>query len=168
MIILNIYLQHLKDSSQSYTCPLCKNVMSKYYRKQHQRYHTKLYSCDICGMTFAEKKLILNHITSNHTKSEFKCTKCQKTFKSQYSLQQHNMRAHANRVKCVKCDAEFHARYLLQRHVQVHHEGKRWQCKYPRCTIKFALKTGAQAHLRNVHKLKREDLQKYSKMLELQ
>lgn len=142
--------------------------MHKFHRKRHQQSHIKPFSCDICGTRLAVKRLLVRHIT----KSEYKCSKCLKKFKSQYNLQDHNLRTHGKQIKCDKSDAEFHAHYLLLRHVQKHHEAKRWHCSYPGCMIKFTGRTAARTHLRKVHKLetadKKEVFLKCCKMLILQ
>lgn len=122
-----------------------------------------MFSCDLCEKLFSAKSSLINHMQSQHMEVKFNCSKCSRDFRSHYNLMFHVRYEHNKKFMCNKCDASFHVQSYLNKHVQVQHEGKRYHCSFKACSSKFTFKTSAKYHLKKLHTLNGNNLNKYYK-----
>ena len=88
-------------------------------------YHTEYnqhYGCQLCSKVFNRKSLLENHIRRHFDYRPFKCTSCEKSFKTRQYLTGHINGVHKNdkQFVCDKCDARFSWRTTWKRHIQSH------------------------------------------------
>ncbi|KAI3656895.1 hypothetical protein MP638_001387 [Amoeboaphelidium occidentale] len=73
-----------------------------------------LWSCEVCGKTFASQKARDSHVEATGHLNE--CNECGKTFQSKLSLKQHQDSLMHGSVKCNECGKEFQSSKSLEQH----------------------------------------------------
>jgi KRAB domain-containing zinc finger protein len=81
----------------------------------------------------------------------YECTKCDKTFKRQSNLTQHQRMHNGTAFACELCERQFDWKGNLERHLIAHTFAKPYVCDVDTCEQKFALKSNMQQHKRDVH-----------------
>ena len=111
------------------TCTVCKVYFPNIKRsemKRHVRGHDRDFLCEFCGIGFARKKYLEQHIDDIHCRKETKFvrTTCQKQFKQERNLNVHHKLRHTEGVKhfkCRLCPKVFLYRFNLNRHLRSNH-----------------------------------------------
>ncbi|KAJ2941066.1 hypothetical protein O0L34_g13195 [Tuta absoluta] len=107
----------------------------------------KKYICKECGMAFESPSHLKIHSTKHSHKRDFYCVECDKSFKTNHSLQQHlkTVSVHVTNQKyaCLTCEKRFTTKAHVERHTRdVHIKAARYYCdqcgKEYRCKYKLA------------------------------
>ena len=106
--------------------------------------------CTTCGMRFAKKSHLQEHIISVHEKKKpFACHKCDSRFSGNSNLRAHINTVHENKRphKCFICGMGFIFPIYLQRHIwSVHDKEKPFSCE--ECGSRFGTKGNLNVHLK--------------------
>lgn len=97
-------------------------------------------TCSQCLLSFSSKQDLdfhkdflepLHSINELSAENNFECTKCQKIFKSNQGLRQHEGKVHfsSKKAKCKYCNKRFKNTYAVKYHrIQVHEKRNRVEC----------------------------------------
>ena len=119
--------------------------------EKHEQEHAgeKLYTCDICNITFPNSAALKAHNEDSHTEEKsYTCKFCGDTYSSQSGLRKHE-KIHKDETsyKCDQCDQEFAQKAALQKHCRSDHS-KRPKYSCESCDEKFTNKAKLRAHSR--------------------
>uniref|UniRef100_A0A1B6DZT1 C2H2-type domain-containing protein n=2 Tax=Clastoptera arizonana TaxID=38151 RepID=A0A1B6DZT1_9HEMI len=107
--------------------------------------------CKICNRTFAEKRVVRQHIETVHNKMKnFLCSCCGHTASSRSALRMH-IRQHTGEkpFSCEHCPYNTADHNSLRRHI-MRHTGK-YPYRCPHCTYACIQSTTYKTHLKNKH-----------------
>ena len=108
----------------------------------------KTFSCNICNISFSQKKVLKIHIENSSCGKSIKqllCTICNKSFKQKQQLKIHS-KVHNN--KCTECGLNFNHKPDLHVHIKTHKTEKPFQCSI--CDKEFKLMKNLKQH-ENIH-----------------
>lgn len=105
---LTFHIKSIHYGLGSEKCANCdKSFQSRGKLKLHMsRVHAtceKVFKCDICSKTFAEKNYLTNHRICHNLIKPYKCPHCPKSFHRNYSRKIH-LRVHEPIVRSFKCE----------------------------------------------------------------
>lgn len=82
----------------------------------------KLFTCDVCSMSFASKIEMFKHKMAVHSEPRYACDKCDKRFRRHESVKRHKIVAHwAPRPHlCNKCGRRYIHQHELDQHLRTH------------------------------------------------
>jgi KRAB domain-containing zinc finger protein len=150
-----LYCGHICDSETSYMEHIkihlgANNLYVKATDKQ--RISGKKVLCPICGI-IVQSGSLKSHLKSHADKRNFKCTTCNKAFKSLNSLNYHMQVHYDNRYEyqCDFCQKSFPKKYALQKHIMVHLNYKPFKCDV--CSFKFTTISYLKKHLKTHFRL---------------
>ncbi|XP_046664412.1 zinc finger protein 808-like isoform X3 [Homalodisca vitripennis] len=107
------------------TCHICsKEFVCQVRFKKHMRTthcKTRKYICEICQMTFKDKKTLDVHRTTHSLESPFKCDVCDKAFRTKYKLKTHLTSHSGEQFKCTACYRIFLSDTNLKIHIEKSH-----------------------------------------------
>ncbi|CAG9794374.1 unnamed protein product [Diatraea saccharalis] len=103
------------------------------------------YSCKVCGSSYDDRKLLRQHIKSDHPTGSYECDICQKKFNSHGNVTAHRQ-THDRRLKCKYCPRKFSFTSLLNEHMNVHTKSKIFKCDL--CSKEFLFKASIKNHLK--------------------
>ena len=128
--------------------------------------------CTICGVRFARKAYLQQHILSVHEKKKpYECDKCEARFSENSKLRRHINIVHEKKVpienltvcsdandysnlECTICSMRFAKNSHLQEHIiSVHGKKKPFACH--KCNSRFSGHSNLRAHINTVHENKR-------------
>lgn len=112
-------------------------------------------SCDLCGKSILRRYSLIDHMQTYHMNIKFSCDLCSSECQSELKLKSHKRFVHKKQFKCQKCDTVFGFQTCLAQHVKVKHEGMRFHCSYPGCSMTFTSKSNTTRHLHDAHSGKR-------------
>ncbi|KAK3102506.1 hypothetical protein FSP39_011865 [Pinctada imbricata] len=124
--------EHVSLTMQ-YSCDICPyKTKRKEHLIRHKNVHSdhRPYLCDTCGQKFKRTDALtqhkLVHVDKQNRKYGFKCTKCNKGFRSQSHLQEH-MAIHSTEKHflCDICGAAFKTKSSQQKHIKNLHQSPR-------------------------------------------
>ena len=103
-----------------------KNMKEAELAKPDQELNTESSNCNQCGISFETNRLLINHISEEHSGNCLKCAGCDQTFKTLAELEVHFESEHRESPnekktteamkKCNLCDEEFSSHYKLSKH----------------------------------------------------
>ena len=137
------------DMPRPYLCTVCdRRFTKKKYLNAHRRIHTEdnVYSCSECGKRCSSQNALRIH-KYIHT-GKYKCTECDKGFRSSTDLARHNSRIHSGEkpYKCHMCDNAFSESGDLNTHMRVHTGDKPYKCHM--CDKAFSQSGDLNTHMR--------------------
>ncbi|XP_033746013.1 uncharacterized protein LOC117331418 [Pecten maximus] len=149
----DFHLDRMKD----FSCDICGNdyaesrLLEK-HKKSHERKKT-LFQCEICGKGFTRQNSLDLHIKKHET-IESSCDKCNKTFKSKFSLKNHIDNEHITKL-CAICGEEF-PKGKMKYHMTTHQEKQA-------CGVcgKYYSRKGLEMHMK-LHKRVLKKIKKFS------
>ncbi|XP_046554209.1 zinc finger protein 345-like [Haliotis rubra] len=113
------------EGTQSMQCETCGKIYSNQSNlNRHRLKHTgeRPYSCSQCGLKFADKSILKNHVQNIHVGTRpFLCQVCGKRFKTRTHVERHT-RGHTDfRLPCTLCNKRYkHAQDLHKHQKKVH------------------------------------------------
>ncbi|XP_039436314.1 zinc finger protein 836 isoform X1 [Culex pipiens pallens] len=114
------YIRPKKD----YRCTVCDKVFGRMDSfKLHQDMHQgiKRYSCESCGMKFAQKGGLKRHEENIHQNiKSFVCNVCGHAFNEKHQLKAHEFKHMEKNVACEQCPMRFKSAERLSRHMVQH------------------------------------------------
>ncbi len=121
--------------------------------KQHVRFHTDRFPCDVCGKVLKSKYAMQLHKKRIHLKipvpppKSYQCEECGKLCRSRTDYQVHLNKVHLNErpFKCTECGMAFFAKANLKMHMLVHSDVFNFQCKV--CGKRFRQRPGLRVHM---------------------
>lgn len=134
------------------TCEVCSETFDELYRlQQHtQKKHNVRASIKCCNRVMYKKCRIIEHIDAHVNPNQFHCELCNKSYKTKYYLDLHNVKSHSSSeekpFKCEKCHRSFPKAFLLRAHLQTHVQAE--------CTICHKLLASAftlRCHMEIMH-----------------
>lgn len=142
-----------------YKCKLCKKVLCiKKYFYSHLKNHRKQLLCESCGRVFTSMKIFLIH-SKRHKKNEnvafsstthlesFKCSNCEKLFRTKSNLKDHqNNCLGILPYECRYCDKRFPTTTKLKNHVKLKHD-KKFIAICSICNIGFIKVSDYKSHM---------------------
>jgi KRAB domain-containing zinc finger protein len=139
------------NQQDEFKCETCdKKYANKYSLQNHKRTHEAKIECKICHKSLAVLSLI-RHMKMHDLKTQpnqFKCEKCEKTFLTKNSQNQH-LKTHEKAFECDKCGKRFSRKLTLSDHLKTHLNSKAFQCNI--CNVKFARNGSLQFHSKTKH-----------------
>lgn len=157
------FISHVRHHNKSLKtcCEYCNKrfTMSAQLKKHKNTIHhnVDLLMCQICGALFDTEELLQDHLaiytkgfkkrTVKQEIMDYKCTHCQKQFKSRCNLQQH-MLVHTDRSRdfsCHICGKMFFTKGTLSTHIMTHEDTKPYKCEI--CLMAFRAKGNLISHI---------------------
>ena len=90
-------------------------LSSNFYR--HVRSHGKKQEAgDQCSKVFVTKDHLTKHMNSVHTENNIKCQDCDKVFKTQTHLNNHNLVHNDKQLSCISCGRLYKNSRTLKKH----------------------------------------------------
>lgn len=156
--------QKLEDQMKTMNllfCKLCRNSGTNYDKywdsfaalashfKQAHGQEAFLYCCGKEHKKTA--KAAFDHVRWHLDENSFKCTKCDKVFRSRFLLRSHTRQIHPAEqyLKCPKCTRVCLAQATLDRHLLVHDDDKPRPCA--QCDKVYKSLHGLNRHIRRAH-----------------
>ena len=142
----NVYahLYEVHDDHSSCHCNICgktitkKSNLKRHLQEQHdvldtdrevKREEKQVFICHVCEKEFNRKSNLLNHIKCHdENRSQYKCSKCVKTFFHMRNLKAHEKEQHSSEAmghRCKYCNVEFVSKRNLKQHLKIHEEQKK-------------------------------------------
>ena len=160
---LKSHMNSHTDINDSVVCDICsKQLKSSYHLKKHtRRKHTikadteeQEYICEICSSVLKEKTYLRRHMKNVHGDYNFMCLHCDKRFKSNTHLQEHE-KLHLGLIETVFCNVcAFEVRggeRKLKSHMKTHtNENSSLRCDL--CEYRFRSQIYLIQHLDIAHK----------------
>lgn len=118
--------KHANDKEKSFYCDKCpKQFARERNLKSHQKIHTYLHRCDICGKQATCAATLEAHIIRKHkdpSERPFKCPHCEKAYIEKIKLDDHMNRHTGNKpYTCSFCDQAF-ATYASKHSHEMRHK----------------------------------------------
>merc|ERR1719376_124979 len=143
--------------------------ISPHKLSKHWQEDSRIFTCEHCGVGFAFKVGLENHLNTKtksgipycsiRTKKEkhsdvdkaFKCDICNAGFTSRGNLALHHKSIHLKIThKCEQCSKSFNVLGNLERHIKtVHDTSNRFKCEL--CGQAYNIKSNLQRHIKMVH-----------------
>ncbi|XP_067666528.1 zinc finger protein 676-like [Haliotis asinina] len=114
------------EVTQSMQCETCGKIYSNQSNlNRHRLKHTgeRPYSCSQCGLKFADKSILKNHVQNIHVGTRpFLCQVCGKRFKTRTHVERHT-RGHTDfRLPCTLCNKRYKHAQDLHKHQKKAHD----------------------------------------------
>ena len=160
-------LFRFKSSGHTRTSPLsnveAKSPISSLNFPDGNAKTNKTYTCKICDQRNIHEMAIEIHLKSHKEEGIFKCEDCSFQTNTITILKNHTSQLkHSYTVKvqdfiCEPCGIEFETENELKRHKETHKTSNDLKCKI--CAQDFTSKTQLRIHMREMHRMLREDWQ---------
>ncbi|XP_033155207.1 transcription factor grauzone [Drosophila mauritiana] len=158
-----VLVDHLRrhQDPETFKCSICERVMG--HRRSlelHMRMHEiktrgRLYHCEQCSKSFYSAVVYERHKLTHIPREQWqvKCTHCEKTYPSQYTMQQHVKLVHLNLYAkiCDVCGKSIRGREALARHMEEHTGGPQAAIKCHLCDSMLTTKYGLARHIKMMH-----------------
>ncbi|XP_005094866.1 zinc finger protein 16 [Aplysia californica] len=136
-------------------CDLTFRSMQEYNQHRRKEHRTSRYPCNICGVQFQYPSKLKLHAMSKHNATKpFMCEICGASFAEKSILINHkNIHTGEKRHECATCGRRFLLKTTLNNHVQTHLDHKPHTCNV--CGVSFKLSYYLRNHMK-IHSQNRE------------
>ena len=111
-----------------------KRIRLQKSRKLQKAPKGTVYPCEECGDVFKMQKDLIAHFTIHSSNKPFKCTRCDRRFRTNHDRHRHTLFVHLNKLPfhCRYCNKGFRIREYLETHENGHlkSEDRPYKCKY--------------------------------------
>ncbi|KAH8254801.1 hypothetical protein KR032_012253 [Drosophila birchii] len=158
-----VLVDHLRrhQDPELFKCTICSRVMGQRRSLElHMRMHEikangRLYQCEHCAKSFYSSVVCERHKLTHIPRDQWqvKCTHCEKTFPTQYTMKQHVKLVHLNLYAkiCDVCGKSIRGREALVRHMEEHTGAPPAAISCHLCDSKLATKYGLARHIKMMH-----------------
>ncbi|OUC47324.1 zinc finger, C2H2 type, partial [Trichinella nativa] len=147
-------MRHARGDECRYECDKClKKFKSEYLLKVHKKCHEYKVVCDICGRPAVSKSNLKKHMLHMHkSQCDFKCSKCDKRFKTVQGMRAHEF-SHTNNVMhpCTICGIGFMTLSSYTVHRRTVHKLRPYRCHL--CLDNFDRRDKLSKHLKTEHNM---------------
>lgn len=156
----------------THTCEYCYNsfrslaTLNRHIKKIHIKKKVQKLSkkgknkgfetqkCEFCGIFFATRASLKQHLNTHKTDKIFKCDNamCEKSFVAESRLKRHRREVHEGKTekKCGFCGKKFSRGDILKVHIYTIHEDHRdFKCEY--CDKSFKQRSSLNGHCKRHH-----------------
>ena len=123
-----------------------KSLKREIDRKLEELETLKKYKCLQCDRLFRLRSNLNHHIKGVHEKVRYPCQRCEKQCFDKRTLKKHNCKTG---FKCSICDKSFKSKSSLYKHVKGIHDKLRFYCKL--CYGNYSDKSNLRKHVLSVH-----------------
>ncbi|KRX80012.1 Histone H4 transcription factor, partial [Trichinella sp. T6] len=149
-------MRHARGDECRYECDKClKKFKSEYLLKVHKKCHEYKVVCDICGRPAVSKSNLKKHMLHMHkSQCDFKCSKCDKRFKTVQGMRAHEF-SHTNNVMhpCTICGIGFMTLSSYTVHRRTVHVWKLRPYRCHLCLDNFDRRDKLSKHLKTEHNM---------------
>ncbi|KAH8390348.1 hypothetical protein KR200_006125 [Drosophila serrata] len=158
-----VLVDHLRrhQDPELFKCTICSRVMGQRRSLElHMRMHEvkangRLYQCEHCSKSFYSSVVCERHKLTHIPRDlwQIKCTHCEKTFPTQYTMKQHVKLVHLNLYAriCDVCGKSIRGREALARHMEEHTGVPLAPISCHLCDSKLTTKYGLARHIKMMH-----------------
>jgi uncharacterized C2H2 Zn-finger protein len=141
---------------------LCKeaNCQKTYSSRDKLNFHIKIVHkgitesviCRYCSKTFSRVGHRKQHENAQHMGvAAYDCTRCEKTFKTKFSLNGHVRKNHGQRFICEKCGKSYIWKQNLIEHMQSCDNSRKTSFSCEVCKAEYSLKRNLFRHIKSQH-----------------
>ncbi|XP_055382313.1 zinc finger protein 85-like isoform X2 [Condylostylus longicornis] len=146
---LNVHkINHMSEKDRKvYSCPECnQSFTNEWAVSNHIRVvHKKKFICELCGAAFGTNTNLSDHLLTHSDERNFKCPKCEKTFKCRRALKLHVDIHDDTAYQCKTCGLKLNTSLTLRRHMMVHSDQSKYKCNF--CLKQFKRRDAFKNHL---------------------
>lgn len=110
----------------------------------------KMYNCSFCDKTFLRHDNLKRHEAIHSDARNFKCTECEKAFKTSEMMRSH-LKTHFKNYSCTDCDKKFNSSRSLESHQRTHQGIRPFTCNISKCGKDYTSSKGLREHQRKHH-----------------
>ncbi|XP_055843847.1 transcriptional repressor CTCFL-like isoform X1 [Episyrphus balteatus] len=132
-----VHLSTKNGKTATHLCPHCEYVSPKrYLLARHMKCHSdeRPFKCSVCERGFKTNASLQNHANTHTGNKPYRCKSCSSTFTTSGELVRHVRYKHTHEKphKCCECDYASVELSKLKRHIRCHTGERPFQC--PHCT----------------------------------
>ncbi|XP_060802984.1 zinc finger protein 714 isoform X2 [Amyelois transitella] len=152
------HMRHMHKENVLHKCPTCGKEFPIVARlKNHMLVHTDTFNffCDLCPYKCKHKYYLVMHMRTHTGEKPYKCPQCQATFVNPSNLNKHKLTHQEKQFKCMLCEKAFRTNTALREHQEATHMNIKHKCVY--CGRDFCYKSDLRKHeIKNHNRLKRD------------
>ncbi|XP_053607382.1 zinc finger protein 62-like [Plodia interpunctella] len=152
------HMRHMHKESVPHKCPTCGKEFPIIARlKNHMLVHTDTFNffCDLCPYKCKHKYYLVMHMRTHTGEKPYKCPHCPATFVNPSNLNKHKLTHQEKQFKCMLCEKAFRTNTALREHQEATHMNIKHKCVY--CGRDFCYKSDLRKHeIKNHNRLKRD------------
>ncbi|KAL7012611.1 hypothetical protein ACKWTF_014953 [Chironomus riparius] len=142
---MHLKTKHKNGKVESFMCDYdAKTFKKKNSLRLHMRSHLQKISCKICKAKLNVVSFRM-HMTTHDSSKNFKCKTCDKSFRSNRHLTEHEQ-THDKKFECSICNKKYAIKKQIRRHYKHFHQDQKTEiCEI--CGKKFADKPNLKQHV---------------------
>ncbi|XP_026751435.2 zinc finger protein 93-like [Galleria mellonella] len=152
------HMRHIHKQTVPHKCPTCGKEFPIIARlKNHMLVHTDTFNffCDLCPYKCKHKYYLVMHMRTHTGEKPYKCQQCPATFVNPSNLNKHKLTHREKQFKCMLCEKAFRTNTALREHQEATHMHIKHTCNF--CGRDFCYKSDLRKHeIRNHNRMKRD------------
>ncbi|XP_059047009.1 zinc finger protein 675-like [Achroia grisella] len=152
------HMRHIHKQTVRHKCSTCGKEFPIIARlKNHMLVHTNTFNffCDLCPYKCKHKYYLVMHMRTHTGEKPYKCQQCPATFVNPSNLNKHKLTHREKQFKCMLCEKAFRTNTALREHQEATHLHIKHTCNF--CGRDFCYKSDLRKHeIRNHNRMKRD------------